>query len=142
VAGPRPTSSSKWPAAWTGLAPVWRRFGFGAGDVRATAVGTGGRRRDRIQRVRWIASRGYVSFDVRKDYAEDGLYSIHDAGFRLDPKFAAACERGVRASDGLDPRFRWRVHVALWAASAALRVPGDFVECGVNAGFVSSAIMH
>jgi hypothetical protein len=34
------------------------------------------------------------------------------------------------------------VHVALWAAAASLRVPGDFVECGVNAGFMSSAIMH
>ena len=31
---------------------------------------------------------------------------------------------------------------ALWAASAALHTPGDFVECGVNAGFISSAIMH
>jgi hypothetical protein len=34
------------------------------------------------------------------------------------------------------------VHVALWAAATAVRIPGDFVECGVNAGFVSSAIMH
>jgi len=34
------------------------------------------------------------------------------------------------------------VHVALWAAAAGLRVPGDFVECGVNAGVISSAIMH
>jgi hypothetical protein len=34
------------------------------------------------------------------------------------------------------------VHVALWAAAASLRVPGAFVECGVNAGFISSAIMR
>jgi hypothetical protein len=34
------------------------------------------------------------------------------------------------------------VHVALWAAKASLRTPGDFVECGVNTGFVSSAVMQ
>jgi hypothetical protein len=37
--------------------------------------------------------------------------------------------------------FEWRLHVALWVASSALGVPGDFVECGVNTGFISSAIM-
>jgi hypothetical protein len=36
----------------------------------------------------------------------------------------------------------WRIHIALWAASVGLRAVGDFVECGVNAGFVSSAIMQ
>ena len=48
----------------------------------------------------------------------------------------------MKASANLDPRFEWRVHIALWAARAALKVPGDFVECGVNAGFISSAIME
>ena len=31
---------------------------------------------------------------------------------------------------------------ALWVADVASRLDGDFVECGVNQGFVSSAIMH
>jgi hypothetical protein len=30
----------------------------------------------------------------------------------------------------------------LWAASVGLRLDGDFVECGVNKGFMSSAIME
>jgi hypothetical protein len=34
------------------------------------------------------------------------------------------------------------LHVALWVASSALCVPGDFIECGVNKGFISSAIMQ
>jgi hypothetical protein len=38
--------------------------------------------------------------------------------------------------------FEWRVHVALWAAACALKLDGDFVECGVNAGFISSAVMR
>lgn len=35
---------------------------------------------------------------------------------------------------------RWIVHVALWAASHAARLEGDFVECEVNTGLLSSAI--
>jgi O-methyltransferase len=35
---------------------------------------------------------------------------------------------------------RWVVHVALWAATQAARLPGDFVECGVDTGVLSVAI--
>jgi O-methyltransferase len=35
---------------------------------------------------------------------------------------------------------RWIVHVALWAATQAARLPGDFVECGVDTGMFSMAI--
>jgi hypothetical protein len=42
---------------------------------------------------------------------------------------------------GVNYRWHWRVHVGLWAASCASRIDGDFVECGVNRGFLSSAIM-
>ncbi|MBI5283445.1 MAG: class I SAM-dependent methyltransferase [Candidatus Solibacter usitatus] len=73
---------------------------------------------------------------------QDGLFTVHNDHFRDDPAFRAAYKRGVLASMGVDPAFEWRVHVALWAASTAIQAPGDFVECGVNAGFISSAIMH
>jgi hypothetical protein len=36
----------------------------------------------------------------------------------------------------------WRAHVALWAASHAKHLEGDFVECGVFKGFLSSAVMQ
>jgi hypothetical protein len=90
----------------------------------------------------FITGHGYISFDIQKDYAEDGLFTIHDQSFRRDPRFRDAYARGIQAGDGVDPHFEWRIHVALWAAAAALGVPGDFVECGVNAGFTSSAIMR
>jgi hypothetical protein len=89
-----------------------------------------------------LARVGYVGFDVARHYAQDGLFTVHNHEFRRDPRFQAAYARGVKASWGVDPGFAWRVHVALWAAATALRTPGDFVECGVNAGFVSSAIMQ
>jgi hypothetical protein len=85
---------------------------------------------------------GYELVKIRGRYFEDGIYSVHSDAFRRAPLFRSAYLRGVEASAGVDPKFEWRVHVALWAASNSSRLPGDFVECGVNAGFISSAIMQ
>jgi hypothetical protein len=85
---------------------------------------------------------GYVIVNDRWFYAADGLFTVHNDHFRRDPAFRSAYQRGVQASNGVDPDIEWRVHVALWAAAGCLQVPGDFVECGVNTGFVSSAIMQ
>lgn len=96
---------------------------------------------------RWLRRQleraGYVLFNTRhpRVYARDGLFTHHRQPFLSGARFQRAYARGVAASAGHDPRTEWRVHVALWAAEQALSVPGDFVECGVNAGFVSSAIM-
>jgi len=73
-------------------------------------------------------------------YDQDGLRSIHNHEFMDDPLFRRAYARGVRAA-GQDYNWHWRVHVGLWAAACASRLDGDFVECGVNRGFLSSAIM-
>jgi len=89
-----------------------------------------------------LAKAGVGVFRLRNRYVQDGLSTVHPARFRCDPEFRSAYHRGVEASQGVDPQFEWRVHTALWAAESALRVPGDFVECGVNAGFMSSAIMQ
>jgi Macrocin-O-methyltransferase (TylF) len=92
----------------------------------------------------WLESRGYALFNTRSDdyYARDSLFTANSDHFRQEPEFRQAYARGLKASCGVDPRMEWRIHVALWAALAAVRIPGDFVECGVNAGFVSSAIMQ
>jgi hypothetical protein len=89
-----------------------------------------------------FAQAGYAVLRTRNRYMEDGLFTVHNDNFRRDPAFQEAYRRGLKASNGVDPAFEWRVHVALWAAAMSLHVPGDFVECGVNAGFISSAIMH
>src|SRR5204863_7554220 len=78
----------------------------------------------------------------RGRYMQDGVFTVHNDHFRHTATFREAYNRGVAAAKGIDPGFEWRVHVALWAATTSLHVPGDFVECGVNAGFMSSAIMH
>lgn len=76
--------------------------------------------------------------DSRYDF--DGLVSTHNHDFMADESFKSAYARGVRAC-GTDYKWYWRVHIGLWAARSAIRVEGDFIECGVNRGFLSSAIM-
>jgi Macrocin-O-methyltransferase (TylF) len=71
----------------------------------------------------------------------DGLKTFHNHDFMVDPRFKAAYQRGVQAA-GSDYQWYWRVHIGLWAAATAINLSGDFVECGVNRGFLSSAIMH
>jgi hypothetical protein len=73
-------------------------------------------------------------------YNEDGLTSIHNHEFMEAARFVAAYQRGVAAA-GQDYGWHWRVHIGLWAAQTASRLSGDFVECGVNRGFLSSSIM-
>ena len=95
--------------------------------------------------AKWLDLKGYALLDTcsrQHHYARDGLFTAHNDRFRDDPAFRAAYARGVAASRGFDPKMEWRVHVALWAALTASRAAGDFVECGVNAGFISSAIMQ
>jgi len=89
-----------------------------------------------------LAAAGYAIFPLRGRYLQDGLFTLHNDHFRRTPAFQEAYGRGVKASAGVDPGMEWRVHVALWAAATSLHVPGDFVELGVNAGFISSAIMQ
>jgi hypothetical protein len=84
---------------------------------------------------------GWTVSKIRPEaYDQDNLYSFHNHDFMADPAFVKAYRRGVLAAAD-DYHWHWRVHVGLWAASAASKLPGDFVECGVNRGFLSSAIM-
>lgn len=75
------------------------------------------------------------------DYDQDGLKTIHNHEFMSCEKFTEAYQRGVMAA-GTDYNWHWRVHIGLWAAEHCSHLEGDFVECGVNAGFLSSAIMQ
>ena len=88
------------------------------------------------------AGAGYAVLRSSDHYMQDGLHTVHGDHFRREAPFQEAYGRGIQASRGVDPAIEWRVHVALWAASTALHVPGDFMECGVNAGFISSAILE
>lgn len=66
--------------------------------------------------------------------------------FLEEPVFRAAWEKSKIANaegwpDGV-PDIRMRAHLALWAARQALRLEGDFVECGVHTGLLSLVVCH
>jgi hypothetical protein len=90
-----------------------------------------------------VRSFGYEVYNLSRPglYSQDCLTTFHNHDFIREPRFAAAYQRGIKAS-GVDHRIHWRVHVALWVASQVRHLPGAFVECGVSTGFLSSAIMQ
>jgi O-methyltransferase len=70
-------------------------------------------------------------------------------GFLNDPRFRSAYRRGINSghsfrhlTEGSDPDIgiEWSVYICCWVAMQAARLPGDFVECGVNTGITSLAV--
>ena len=93
---------------------------------------------------RAIGAAGYEVKRIQpRFYDEDGLRSEHDHRFIQDERFANACSFAeLVTNNGSGGRGLWRIHVALWTAQNAFRLDGDFVECGVYRGFLSSAIVN
>lgn len=91
-----------------------------------------------------LARRKYVALPGGFRYGSDGLFTRHNADFLEDAKFQRAYQLGIETLHGAwgDLHIEWRVYVACWAAAQALHLEGDFVECGVNTGVVSRAVMH
>ena len=74
-------------------------------------------------------------------YNEDELITSHKCDFLYDPKFKAIYDLAVMDQLAISPNIRWRAHVMCWAASNCMNLEGDFVECGVNRGFLSKIII-
>lgn len=67
-------------------------------------------------------------------YAADMLVALErNMGFLRDARFMAAFE--AERTDPQEAGLHWRLHVLCWCAQGALRLEGDFVECGVYRGF-------
>ncbi len=76
-------------------------------------------------------------------FTADGLYTIHDNSFMNDNEFIAAWNKGKNSGHSFgDIDIRWRAHVACWAAQHAVKLNGDFAECGVNTGILSLTAMN
>jgi hypothetical protein len=83
---------------------------------------------------------GMKALTGKLTYNQDGLATQHNADFMNDPKFKEAYDLAVSHGLAVDPNIQWRAHVACWAALNAKNIGGDFVECGVNKGFLSKII--
>ena len=78
-------------------------------------------------------------------YAQDLLYTQHNADFMREPRFAEAYRLGTDTDAGQLLKgggIHWRVHVICWAAWHARHLDGDFVDCGVNTGMYARAVIQ
>lgn len=75
-------------------------------------------------------------------YNQDRLLTQNNCDFIRDKRFALAYSKGEATDSWWNVPIHWRIHVMFWAATRALGLEGDFVECGVNRGGFSSAIME
>jgi hypothetical protein len=99
--------------------------------------------RELKRRLRFLA----IGEESLPGYKADGFRVMNkNIEFMREPKFAAAwnfAETGNReawAKRKRVPDVRWRAHTCCFAAQRALRLEGDFVEFGVNAGLLSMTV--
>lgn len=80
----------------------------------------------------------------RVGYWGRGIATFHNVGFLEDPSFERCYQRTIEAynAESLDPIAHFQVHQAIWCASIASRLPGDFVECGTGRGMMMSAVLE
>lgn len=75
-------------------------------------------------------------------YNEDGLYTRNNADFLKDEKFIAAYKKSEETESWKGFSIRWRVYMVCKMAELVKDLEGDFVECGVNRGGLTSAILQ
>src|SRR5579863_2514290 len=81
-------------------------------------------------------------YRARGAYFQDGLLTVHNSDFRTDSKFREAYRLGKATGSWGRQDVEWRAYVCCWAAWSVRCRDGDFVECGVNRGGLSRAVMH
>lgn len=72
-------------------------------------------------------------------FAMDMLITVgRNMGFLEDAAFMDALQKEARSDQ--ERSLIWRLHVLCWCAANALKLQGDFVECGVYQGFSSAVV--
>jgi hypothetical protein len=75
-------------------------------------------------------------------YDTDGLTTSNNCDFIKESKFANAYQAAVNTNPWPGFTLQWRVYIVCWFAHHVKDLEGDFVECGVNTGAYSRAILN
>jgi len=78
---------------------------------------------------------------IQLNYKVDGLYTRHNVDFLNDEKFVKAYNVGKSTDSWGGSEIQYRCYIVCWAAAHVQNLEGDFVECGVNKGGYSRAII-
>jgi len=75
-------------------------------------------------------------------YDADSLTTSNNCDFIQEPKFLKAYQKSVETNPWPGFTLQWRVYIVCWFANLIKHLEGDFVECGVNTGAYSRAVIE
>lgn len=75
-------------------------------------------------------------------YRADGLITSSNCDFINEPRFKKAYAAAAATNPWPNFTLQWRVYTVCWLANHVKKLEGDFVECGVNTGAYSIAIIN
>ena len=98
--------------------------------------------RNVVFKLRYSLSNNYRIY--RPTYADDGVITDHIVDFMMEERFrnAYASGKSTGALKFHPGDIHFRSYIACWAATHALNLEGDFVECGVGKGLLSKTIVE
>ena len=74
-------------------------------------------------------------------YDTDSLCTSNNVDFIKEEKFKSAYKKALDTKPWDGFSLQWRVYIVCWFANHVKDIEGDFVECGVNTGAYSIAII-
>jgi hypothetical protein len=75
-------------------------------------------------------------------YCTDSLVTSNNCDFINEPRFASAYAAALATNPWDGFTLQWRVYLCCWFADHVKHLEGDFVECGVNTGAYSRAVIE
>jgi O-methyltransferase len=75
-------------------------------------------------------------------YKTDSLVTSNSCDFINEPRFAKAYAAAAATNPWPGFTLQWRVYIVCWFADMVKKLEGDFVECGVNTGAYSRAVIE
>ena len=75
-------------------------------------------------------------------FISDGVATSNNSDYLDEPRFKKAYRLAEETSPWKGFEMQWRTYVVCTLANSVKRLPGDFVECGVNTGAYSRALIE
>ncbi|MBD2201299.1 class I SAM-dependent methyltransferase [Calothrix sp. FACHB-1219] len=94
-----------------------------------------------LNNLKKIAS-NYFVFTKNATYKDDGIITFHNADFFKYLLFQESYRLGKETGSWGGYDLEWRVYIACWADLKGSHLSGDLVECGVNRGGLSRAVIN
>ncbi len=82
---------------------------------------------------------GYFNGNIT--YATDNLITSNNSDFINESRFKRAYQSAANTNPWPGFTLQWRVYIVCWFAEHVKKLEGDFVECGVNTGAYSRAVI-